>query len=543
MKSQKRIIFYLLLLALIPRAISLATFDFIDSGGGSDSVTYIALARNLFTGRGYTEFGLPHTVHHPFYPVTIGLVWQLTGDLLFSAQLIACLAGILVVIPVYKLAESLFGRRTGVLAGLAAAIFPILVYGSTESFSESLYTLLLISGLAAGWLTFRSGGIFRPLLSGAFLGLAFLTHPLGVVFLPLVAGFNLLAGRHRSWTRERLRASILIVLAFCLTALPFWLFLRSATGRWQLSGSSHYQDFGLRYDQSRGVPESQVIFSHMEELFQPDLRPSADPDYRPIGMAELIFRHPGRFIQIIRFNIEDGYGEAVKTARYLSLSPRVFLALIGSGALLLTVVFIFSLIRPGRRGEVNYLALTFLPLGVFLVLQVEHRYFYPFIPAALIAFSAILERIWWWAEKRPALRRPLFFALMVYFLALATASGLLVYRKARKISVPYEYKILGTWMRQNVPGIEEERVMMFRLGVSYYAGCDWNVFYWGDLAGLKGYLRERSIRYLVVDSYKLHMLHPELRFLLDADPLPEGFYLIREIGYDGRKARLLKFEY
>ena len=45
----------------------------------------------------------------------------------------------------------------------------------------------------------------------------------------------------------------------------------------------------------------------------------------------------------------------------------------------------------------------------------------------------------------------------------------------------------------------------------------------------------------MVDSYKLHMLHPELRFLLEADPLPEGFRPVKEIEYDGRTARLLEY--
>ena len=222
MTKHRRIILFLLLVALIPRLVSLVTFDFIDSGGGSDSVTYISLAHNLFTGRGYTEFGLPHTVHHPFYPIMIGLVWQLVGDLLLSAQLISCLAGILLVVPVYLMTSSMFGRRTGFLAGLMVALFPILVYGSTESFSESLYTFLLISGLAAGWVSFRSGQFLWPLLSGIFLGLSFLTHPLGVTYLPLVVGFNLLAGRRRLWLKERLRPALLISVAFIITCFPFW---------------------------------------------------------------------------------------------------------------------------------------------------------------------------------------------------------------------------------------------------------------------------------------------------------------------------------
>ena len=543
MNRNRKIICLLILIATIPRLISLLTFDFIDSGGGSDSVTYIALARNLFTGSGYTEFGLPHTVHHPFYSIMIGIVWQLAGDLVLSAQLVSCLAGILLVIPVFILADSLFGRRTGILSALMIALFPIMVYGSSECFSESIYTLLLISGLAAARLAFKSGCLRYPIFSGIFLGAAFLTHPMGITFLPMVAGFNILAGQFRPWFKQRIQSSLYIVLAFFFTCLPFWIYLHSVTGEWQLSGSSHYQDFGLRYEQSEGVPPSKVVFDHMEALFNPIDQPVLKSDNQPEGMMEFIFSHPDRFLKIIRFNLCDGYDEAVKTAHYLSLPPSLFFLLLAGALLIMIFYILYAFIRCRRRLAIVYLVLMFTPLVVFLVMQTEHRYFYPFIPLTLIVFARILDDIWELTYTPTTARRIFIFGLTVYYLFLFVASGFIVYRKAVKIGVPYEYKIMGIWMKDNIPGIEGEKVMMFRLGISYYAGCDWNVFYWGKLSGLREYLQKRGIKYLEVDSYKLHMIHPDLRFLLTADPLPTGFSLVREIEFDGRKIRLLKFQW
>jgi len=183
----------------------------------------------------------------------------------------------------------------------------------------------------------------------------------------------------------------------------------------------------------------------------------------------------------------------------------------------------------------------FTPLSVFLIMQIEHRYFFPFIPLALIAFARIVDGSWKFCKRSATLHKIFLFVLVVYYLSLSVASGFIIYRKALKTGIPYEYKILGNWMKENIPGVDEEKVMMFRLGISYYAGCDWNVFYWGDFPGLKNYLRKRDIKYLVVDSYKLHMIHPDLRFLLTADPLPPDFSLMRELKFDGRMIRLLEF--
>ena len=137
------------------------------------------------------------------------------------------------------------------------------------------------------------------------------------------------------------------------------------------------------------------------------------------------------------------------------------------------------------------------------------------------------------------MRDVLLWGTAILFL-LAGDLGIIV-RKWKKRGIPYEYKLMGEWMKEEIDGIEGEKVMMFRLGVSHYAGCDWNVFFWGQYPDLNDYLAERGIEYLVIDDYNLRMLHPDLRFLLTADYLPDSFATVKEFEFDGRKIRLLRF--
>ncbi len=537
MNSEKRVLFYLTA-ALLLRLVSLLTFGFIDSGGGSDTVTYLSLARNLFSGLGYTEFGLPHTVHHPFYPVLIGLFWKATGNLLFAGQLVSTLAGAFLVVPVYFLAKFLFGRRTAFYSGLLAALFPVLVYGSTEPFSESLYTFLLVSGAAVFWIAVSRKTVFPMAGAGLLIGLAYLTHPAGVVFIQLFVFYLLIAQFFSIKTRWRtliLRAGFLLA-GFAVACLPFWVYLHNVTGRWQLSGSSHYQDLTLRLDQARGVEEGKVIFEHMELLFHPD---PAAPPREGMGLTELAIRHPDQLLEIIKFNLEDGLKEARKTAGFLGIPPRLLYLLLGVGVLFLAVGFV----GRGKGPEVSFLGLLFLPALAFIIVTIEHRYFYPFIPLGLVALSRVIAGR---REKAVAsgsrFRRTAFgiFIAVLVFLMLAGDLGVIV-RKWKKRGIPYEYKLMGEWMKEEIGGIEDERVMMFRLGVSYYAGCDWNVFFWGEYPELSDYLAERGIKYVVIDEYKLRMLHPDLWFLLTAVHLPDGFTTVKEFEFDGRKIRLLRF--
>jgi len=541
MFNQKRIILYLLVLALTIRLISLFTFDFIDSGGGSDTVTYLLLARNLFTGKGFTEFGLPHTVHHPFYPVLIGIFWKLSGDLLFAGKLIAVLSGAFLVIPVCWLGAYLFDARTAVFSGLLTAVFPVLVYGSTEPFCESLYTFLLISSMALLWVGLKNKKLPWLFPAGILLGMAFLTHPMGLSFVPLFIFFLFLVQfsfLKTNWRRFVLRVIVLIA-GFVITCFPFWLRIHALTGKWQLSGSSHFQDLTLRLDQVEGMEEGEVIFRHMESLFQPSEPGEAREG---MGMGELARSHPGLMVKIARFNLGDGFRELLKTARFLGLPPWLLIFFLAGGIVFIAAMVAVSFIRKSDRLSLVFLALMFLPMLTFVIVIIEHRYFYPFLPLALIVFSRFLSRGMFASEGKPGWRGLFNFGVWVLFLALTAGSVFVVYRKAAKISIPYEYKMMGEWMEEEIGSIEDEKVMMFRLGVSYYAGCRWNVFYWGNYPGLIAYLKEREIEYLLIDDYKLHMIHPDLRFLLPADPPPDEFELIKEFGFDGRKIRLLRFQ-
>jgi 4-amino-4-deoxy-L-arabinose transferase-like glycosyltransferase len=543
MKKDTKTVIILIFIALVIRLASLLTFGFIDSGGGSDTVTYLLLARNLFTGEGLTEFGIPHIIHPPFYPIMIGIFWQLTGELVLAGHLVSTVAGALLVLPVYLLGKYLYNSRTAHYAGLFTAVFPILVYGSVETFAESLYTFLLISGIAAFWITFRRRRVLGMLGAGILIGLSFLTHPSGLAFLPLLLIFLFFGQVSRlksSWSRFLLRVAVMVI-GFCVACLPFWIFIHRVTGAWQVSGSSHFQDLSMKLEQARGTTESEIIFRHMEMIFHPE--PGEHTD-NGVGMLELATSRPGEFMEIVRYNLEDGYSEIGKTAGFLGMETRFLAAVLGVVVLLFIVFFLATFFRRREFLPGFFLAMMFSPALVFIIITIEHRYFYPYMPLALIIFSRILSG---W-ERRARSTGSRFLKAGVWVLAVIITAGMLlgsggvILRKWKKTNIPYEYKIIGEWMKDNMPGVEDENIMMFRMGVSHYAGCRWNVFYWGDYPGLCDYLRERGINYLIIDDYKLHMIHPDLRFLMTAVDLPAGFPLIRECEFGGRKVRLLRYD-
>lgn len=531
----------LLALAAIPRILSWLAFDFIDSGGGSDPVAYLNLACNLFSGNGFSTFGEVHTIHHPLYPVFIGIFWKILGDLLLAGQLVSVLAGIALIIPVYSLARNLFGPRAAFYAGLFTAFCPILVYGSSEAFCESLYVFLLISAVAVLANAWRKGRILPLAGAGLLVGGAFLTHPAGITFLPIFLLFLLAAQwlpGHLTWRVLFYRVALILV-GFCLAGLPWWIYLRIETGRWQVSGSSHYQDISLMLDEIEEKAESQVIFEHMELIYQGATE--SEYEREEIGIFALFIQQPEELVRLISHNLSKGAAELAKSAVFLGISYRTLILILGATALSIVAGIIFLLLSTRRFAEVLLLTLLFLPALTFVLLIVQHRYFYPFFPLAWILIGAVLAA---GVERCQRVKAPRFgqfirlLGVVIAVVLLAGSAGV-IRRKWKKEAIPYEYKMLGEWMRENLPGLEEEKVMAFRLGFSFYAGSSWNVFYWGDYPGLLAYLQERGISYLIIDDYKLYMINPALRFLIE-DPPPEEFEEIKTKVFQGRRARLLR---
>jgi 4-amino-4-deoxy-L-arabinose transferase-like glycosyltransferase len=527
----------ILLIAFAIRLVSLLTFDFIDSGGGTDTVTYLSLARNLFSGQGFTEFGKPQIIHPPLYPILIGIFWKLCGDLLLGAQLVSFLAGALLVLPAYSLARNLFGGRAGLYAAALAAVFPVLVYGSVETYAESLYAFILLCALAVFWRTLKKGMAAGMLAAGILFGLAFLTHPTGFLFLAVAWSFVVLVQIlpvRVSFPRFLGRLALL-PLGFALAALPFWIFIHQATGEWSLSGYSHF-NATYQIQGARGVPIGRVVFECMEELY------AGIPPAESVGMnmSELARRRPEVFLSIVRYHLADGWQEVEKSARFLGVPSGTLFAVLGAAVGLLILAFVLLFRKRAQRPSVLFLAALFLPAGSLIVVGVEHRYFYAFVPLVLIGLAGFLtdrEEAFRGRRSASAVFRA---AAALLFLALLAGSAGVIHRKAVKAGIPYEYKLLGSWMKENIPGIEGEKVMMSRLAPAYYSGCEWNVFFWGDYPGLIAYLKERGIRYVIIDDWKLSLVHPDLTFLLNADPLPAEFEMVKEFTFGGRKVRLLR---
>jgi 4-amino-4-deoxy-L-arabinose transferase-like glycosyltransferase len=181
-----------------------------------DTLTYVTPARNLIAGRGYTdEKGKPYSFRPPTYPLFLAAVFALAGDSIRAVQVAqAFLSAAGIAALAYWLARR-HGPRTGMAAGIALAVDPILIPVPAFVLTEALGTLLVtgtVVALQEGLATRRTRYL---LLAGALGGAAALNTPITLLLLPwlLVTAWLLRSPRRPEW---RACALTLLMVAACI---------------------------------------------------------------------------------------------------------------------------------------------------------------------------------------------------------------------------------------------------------------------------------------------------------------------------------------
>lgn len=173
-----------------------------------DDRSYLANALALARTGDYPVFraghvAVPTAYRAPGFPMLLAIVHLAFGRALVVERVAQVGVGVALVVLVYVLGRQLFGPRTALVAGVLAAVSPVLVLFDGSLISEPLFTVLLLGALSCAIAR-------RTAVAGVLIGLAALTRPEGLALIPAVA---LLAGSRRG--------GLVVVLAAVACVAPW----------------------------------------------------------------------------------------------------------------------------------------------------------------------------------------------------------------------------------------------------------------------------------------------------------------------------------
>ena len=175
-----------------------------------------------------------HFGRAPVYPVFLAAVIRVTGappaadvPLLRAIRIVQAVLGGVLVWLVAWLAGRAAGPEAARAGGWLAAVYPPLVWTPAYVWSETLFSVLALACVAVLTLDRRRRGLY--LAAGALAGLAVLTRPAMLFFLPLAALWL-------AWKREW-RGVVLLSLACALVIMPWTIRNAREYGRFVLVAS------------------------------------------------------------------------------------------------------------------------------------------------------------------------------------------------------------------------------------------------------------------------------------------------------------------
>lgn len=154
-----------------------------------DSLFYQTIGLNIIKEHCFCLHPYISTAYRaPLWPFIMAGLSLIFGPSDYFARLFLSLIGSGTCVLVYLFARDLFNQRIGIIAGVAAAIYPELYIYDGWLYTESLYIFLLF---AVCYTLFRiqragTGKIGLWLWCGALLGLLSLTRPNGIIVIGIV---------------------------------------------------------------------------------------------------------------------------------------------------------------------------------------------------------------------------------------------------------------------------------------------------------------------------------------------------------------------
>jgi hypothetical protein len=200
-----------------------------------DSIGFIRYAWRLH-GESWPRV-IRDSEQHPVYPFLIHLAsgpvralvpHDLPRAMQLTAQLVSCLAGVLLVVPTYFLGRELFDRRVGFWAAVLFQCLPSSGRILADGLAEPVFLLLVESGLLFACWAVRSRRVGWFVLTGLMSGLAYLTRTEGLL-VAAVTGLVLVGLQwSRTWRRDWWafgRAGLGLTAATLVVAGPFMCFI------------------------------------------------------------------------------------------------------------------------------------------------------------------------------------------------------------------------------------------------------------------------------------------------------------------------------
>jgi 4-amino-4-deoxy-L-arabinose transferase-like glycosyltransferase len=456
-------------------------------GIANDSVAYGFAAKDFFRGHFIKGLSSPTP---PFYPFLISLFSVDPTYVEITGRCLSLFIGTLTILPLFYLVKKAFGQKEAIFSALFYSFHSYLVIYSGMFLTEATYWGLLILSVFFFWTGLKEGKFWKMVLSGSFLGLAYLTRPEGIGFILIYLIWVVL---DRSFNKKWLKKVGLIgflILPVFVFVIPYVIYIHRETGQWLIS--------------KKAAEEQSQLFEKRGD--------------KP---------HP--FLGVKRMNPRKNYKMIRITRNIVQNLPSVIYHYLRAFHFSLWLFLFFGLIRVKRKGIIDELFLASLVLFHLFSLSIltssTIRFSVPIIPLSLFwAGIGILEIKRYLGKIKISHPEKIIFILILLLFFIQLPQSLKPERRHR-----VDDKKIGIWLKHNTP--PDAIIMSNSPQETFYAGRDFILLPQGiSTRGDRGksyheviqYAKAKGVRYILVDK-NTHEVNPDFMESIQPTDLKEIF--------------------
>ena len=144
-------------------------------------------------------------------PYFLAALLRVLGGSTLAVRVVQIMLGSVSCVLAYALATKIFGRRTGLVAGLICSCYWVLAYFDTQLLLPVLLVFLLLSGMLCAYTAAERRSLPLAGLAGLAFGLYAVTRPNILIFFPFLAWWGLSLRQRQPHGLKRWFAIVLIV--------------------------------------------------------------------------------------------------------------------------------------------------------------------------------------------------------------------------------------------------------------------------------------------------------------------------------------------
>lgn len=453
-----------------------------------DSAAYGFMARYFLKGNFIKGLSIPG---HPLYPLLMSLFSLDSTHVEMTGRLLSLFFGTLTIIPLFYLVKEAIGQKEAIFSALFYSFHPYLVTYSGMLMTEATYWGLLVLSVYFFWTGLKKEKVWRAMLSGFFLGLAYLTRPEGIGYILVYLIWAVVeGGLKKKWFKRSIFIGVLILTVF-IFAIPYVIYIHQEAGQWLIS--------------KKAVAAQSDLLKENPEQVDPSIGIDQNKPVR--GDSKILW---------ITHNI-------------IQFLPSVTYRYLRAYHFSLWLLLFFGLIRVRRKGIEYELFIASLVLFHLISLSTflpsSIRFSIPVIPLSLFwAGTGILEIKRYLEKIKISNSEKVIFLFVILAILIQLSESLKPERSFRA-----GQKKVGLWLKQNTP--PDAIIMSNSPQEAFYADREWMFIPFGiSTPGNPGksyseiicYAKTKGVRYILVNK-NTHEMNPDFIESIQSTDLKEIF--------------------